>query len=84
MKKIKYILLSAMVLLLCGCSAGRKNISISPYIMTSVSGLSGRATATVYLDTEGIYSALAGVTHLRMKKQNMIHLYHHWDLHVIK
>ena len=61
MKKIKYILLSAMVLLLCGCSAGRKNISISPYIITSVSGLSGRATATVYLDTEGIYSALAGV-----------------------
>lgn len=61
MKKFKYVLLLiAGLMLLCGCSVGRKNISMSPYIMTNVSGLSGRATATIYLDTKGIYNALAG------------------------
>ena len=48
------------MVLLGGCSVGRRNISISPYILADVSGLSGRASATVYLDTAGIYSALAG------------------------
>ncbi len=62
MKKIRYVLLLMLgVLFISGCSAGRKNISLSPYIMTSISGLSGRATATAYLDTAGIYSALAGI-----------------------
>ena len=42
MKKIKIgivMLLGAM--LLSGCSVGKKNISISPYILIDVSGLSG-------------------------------------------
>ena len=62
MKKIRYALFVMLVMIsISGCSAGRKNISLSPYIMTSISGLSGRATATAYLDTAGIYSALAGI-----------------------
>lgn len=62
MKRFKYLLFLFLCLVfVSGCSLGRKDISMSPYIMASISGLSGRATATVYLDTEGIYSALAGV-----------------------
>ena len=62
MKKIRYALFVMLVMIsISGCSAGRKNISLSPYIMTSISGLSGRATATAYLDTAGIYSALTGI-----------------------
>ena len=50
MKKIKIgivMLLGAM--LLSGCSVGKKNISISPYILIDVSGLSGRAGAVTSL-----------------------------------
>lgn len=61
MKKIGYAILLVCTLLIAGCSVGRTNISISPYIITDISGLSGRATVTAYLDIDGIYSALAGV-----------------------
>ena len=59
-KLIPCITLLLGMVLLGGCSVGRRNMSISPYILADVSGLSGRASATVYLDTAGIYSALAG------------------------
>lgn len=49
------------MLLMTGCGQGKKELSVSPYILVNVSGLSGRAGATVYLDTAGIYTALAGV-----------------------
>ncbi len=69
MKKIKIgivMLLGAM--LLSGCSVGKKNISISPYILIDVSGLSGRAGAVAYIDTAGIYNALAGSDASQEKK----------------
>ena len=69
MKKIKIgivMLLGAM--LLSGCSVGKKNISISPYILIDVSGLSGRAGAVAYIDTAGIYNALSGSDALQEKK----------------
>lgn len=63
MNRLKYyicILLCAGMAILGGCGAGRKKLSISPYVLVNVSGLSTRAQATVYLDTAGIYNALAG------------------------
>lgn len=61
MKKIRLFFLALIfMVLLSGCDIGKKNLSVSPYILTKVSGLSGRADAKVYLDTEGIYIALAG------------------------
>lgn len=62
MNKIKclcFVLLCAAAL--GGCSSGKKQLSVSPYILINVSGLSGRASATIYLDTAGLYTALAGV-----------------------
>lgn len=62
MKYFRHIfLVLACILLLTGCDVGKKNLSVSPYILTKVTGLSGRADAKVYLDTEGMYIALAGI-----------------------
>lgn len=60
MKRLGYAILLVCVLFISGCSIGRRDISISPYIITDISGLSGRASVTAYLDIDGIYSVLAG------------------------
>lgn len=64
MKRFRYyicIMLLAGMAVIGGCSAARKKLSISPYVLVDVKGLSTRAQATVYIDTEGIYNALAGI-----------------------
>ena len=61
MKRLGYAILLVCVLFISGCSIGRRDISISPYIITDISGLSGRASVTAYLDIDGIYSVLAAI-----------------------
>lgn len=61
MTRFKYCIFTLFcVVLLSGCNVGKKELSISPYVLVNVTGLSTRAQATVYLDTAGIYSTLAG------------------------
>ncbi len=55
------VMLMFVVIMAVGCKSDRKQLSIAKYIMVNVEGLSGRATAKVYLDTQGIYSSLAGL-----------------------
>lgn len=67
-KKYIYILLCVSMVLLGGCGAKRKELSVSPYVLVNVTGLSTRAQADVYLDTEGIYNALTGTEASEEKK----------------
>ena len=61
----KYIWVLGIIVLFCafafGCTAGHKEISISNYAIVNIEGLSGRANATLVVDYDGIYSALAGI-----------------------
>ena len=70
-KHVYYILICVFafsILLMTGCKKRITNVSIDSFILHKVDGLSGRADAVTYLDTNGIYTKLTSL-HKKIKPE---------------